>query len=942
LKGKLQIMKNENAYTFHVIPNTHWDREWLYNFQETRMFLVEFMDKLLDIFASEPSYKSYLLDSQTVPIEDYLQVRPERLEEIRQHVKEKRLFIGPWYTLPEEHLVNGESLVRNLLIGHRVAAHYGGVMKVGYSPFSYGQASQMPQIYQGFGIDTILFYHGITPDECKSEFIFEGADGSQLFASRMGSFARYNFFFNVFRPMVYAKEMNERTYQWQEEGLPFHLCTEERFQEHHILLQPKQQFRKDALPELLAKFKEIEKAHCATKHIAGMQGMDSTQPDRLESRLIEEAAKLLHEDEIFHSSLPEWIAHVKAEAKDLVVLKGERRTPRMLGTRPHLYGDVTSARTRLKQKNARTENVLQRKAEPFAVFARILGAEYPKALLEMAWKYLLKCHPHDSIAGTGVDQIENDMHYRLDQARNIVEGVTRRAMQNIQRQIDNSWLTPNQVALTVFNPSPYKRSEVLTAVVDLPDDCGFSQYALKNALTWERVGVQEACRYEHPPVVRHLGDATMEMPSLRVHFHFPVEDLPALGYRTYFLEPTEKFERLSGSMVTGPRSMENEYLKVEINQNGSLKLTHKASGRCFDNLHYFEDSGEAGHAWRHVPPAFDRVISTLSANPQIELRESGPLVSRFAVIHRMNIPSRLEEGKGSYVRRLDAEGDDARRSEETREIVIESTFTLRQGAKALDVETTFVNTCNDHRLRVMFPTYLAAKVSSAEAAFDVVDRPIDRGPDNPWRNTWNPTHPQQRFVDVSDGKIGLAIINNGLREYEVTDDATRTIGVTLLRAFEVALTTVAWRWERHPEMKLSQSPGEHKFRYLIYPHLGNWDEGDVFEQAEYLNVSIEIAQAGRHKGTLPKELSFLEIVPNTLELSAMKQAEDRDSMMVRIFNPTDKPVGGELCFFQPPKSARLVNFNEEPSQGGDLIIEDKRIKVSVGAKKIVTVEIYFE
>ena len=931
-------MGKETGFKFHVIPNTHWDREWLYNFQETRMFLVEFMDKLLNIFASEPKYKSYLLDSQTVPIEDYLQVRPERLEEIRQRVAEKRLYIGPWYTLPEEHLVNGESLVRNLLIGHRVADQFGGVMKVGYSPFSYGQASQMPQIYQGFGIDTILFYHGITPDESRSEFILEGADGSRLFASRMGSFARYNFFFNVFRPMVYGKEILERNYSWQEEGLPFHLCTKERYQEHYILLQPKQEFRTEELPNLLKRMKEIEKEHCTSEHIACMQGMDSTQPDLLESRLVEESAKILKDDEIFHSSLPEWIAQAQANAKDLVVLKGERRTPRMLGTRPHLYGDVTSARTRLKQKNAHTEYALQRKAEPFAVVAHALGDEYPKNLLDAAWKYLLKCQPHDSIAGTGVDQIEMDMHYRLDQARNIADGVMRRALQNIQRRIDNSWLAANQIALTIFNPSPYVRSEVVTAIVDLPDDCGFSHYTLKNATTGKTVSVQEICRYEHPPVVRHLGDATMEMPALRIHLHFPAENLPPLGYRTYFLESSDICKRLCGSLVTAPRSMENEHLKVEINSDGSIRLTTKASGHTFYNLHYFEDSGEAGHAWRHVPPAFDRVITTLSSNAQVDLVESGPFVSRFKVTYRMNIPIRLKEGKGSYIRRLDAEGDDAGRSDETQEMVIESTLTLRQGAKALEIETKFTNDCNDHRLRVMFPTYVAAAVSSAEAAFDVVDRPIDRGPDRPWRNTWNPTHPHQHFVDVSDGKVGLAIVNNGLREYEVTDDATRTIGVTLLRAFEVALTTVAWRWERHPEMKLSQSPGEHKFRYLIYPHEGDWDSGAVYEQAENFNVPIEIAQVGRCNGKLPKEFSFMKVTPNTLVLSALKKTEDIDSMIVRIYNPTAKDVDGEIRLYKSLKNARFVNLNEEPLENGELTIEDKRIRVVVRPKKIVTVE----
>ena len=79
----------------------------------------------------------------------------------------------------------------------------------------------------------------------------------------------------------------------------------------------------------------------------------------------------------------------------------------------------------------------------------------------------------------------------------------------------------------------------------------------------------------------------------------------------------------------------------------------------------------------------------------------------------------------------------------------------------------------------------------------------------------------------------------GLREYEVTDDASRTVGLTLVRAFELALTTVAWRWERHPEMKGSQALGEHQWEYVIYPHAGDWDAGNVAHQADQFNVPLE-------------------------------------------------------------------------------------------------------
>ena len=395
-------------------------------------------------------------------------------------MKEGRLFIGPWYTLPEEHLVSGESLVRNLLLGHRLAEEFGGVMKIGYSPFSYGQASQMPQIYLGFGIDTILFYHGITPEEAPAEFIFEGADGSRLFASRMGSNARYNFFFAVYRPTVFGKKALERNYHWKEQGLPFHLANSDHYREHHILVDPHKMLDSEKLAAAMKDLKAEELKHSTTEHIACMQGMDSTQPDIYEMKTMEAAAEISGDDKIFHSSLPAYMDALKkaADWDNLVVLKGERRTPRRLGTRTHLYSDVTSARVRMKRKNTLAETELQRQAEPLAVLAFLLGTEYPKTYLDLAWKYLLKGHPHDSIAGTGVDQIETDMHYRLDQCRNIAAAIIRRALQAIQKRIDMSQLKENEFALTVYNPHGFSVCEVLEVILDLPLEAGFSNYKI--------------------------------------------------------------------------------------------------------------------------------------------------------------------------------------------------------------------------------------------------------------------------------------------------------------------------------------------------------------------------------------------------------------------------------------------------------------------------------
>ena len=145
----------------HFISNTHWDREWRYSMQRTRYMLVYMMDMLLDILENYPEFSSFHLDSQTVPIQDYIEIRPEKEEVIKKLVAEKRLFIGPWFCLPDEFCVGGESLIRNLLLGHKIARQFGHVSKTGYSPFSWGQISQMPQIYKGFGIEFAAFYRGI-------------------------------------------------------------------------------------------------------------------------------------------------------------------------------------------------------------------------------------------------------------------------------------------------------------------------------------------------------------------------------------------------------------------------------------------------------------------------------------------------------------------------------------------------------------------------------------------------------------------------------------------------------------------------------------------------------------------------------------------------------------------------------------------------------------
>ena len=176
-------MKSERTAkktTIHIVSYTHWDREFRFDFETTRMWFVRLMDNLLSIMRSKPAFKYFLLDGQFGLVDDYLEIRPEKEDELRRLAAEGRLQLGPWYSLPDSSSIHGESLVRNLMVGLRKSRDFGGAMELGYNVFSFGQIAQLPQIYAGFGIDTIVFYKNMDRRRSRyEEFIWQAPDGTR-------------------------------------------------------------------------------------------------------------------------------------------------------------------------------------------------------------------------------------------------------------------------------------------------------------------------------------------------------------------------------------------------------------------------------------------------------------------------------------------------------------------------------------------------------------------------------------------------------------------------------------------------------------------------------------------------------------------------------------------------------------------------------------------
>ena len=948
--------QDENLAQCHFISNTHWDREWRYSMQRTRHMLVYMLDMLLDILEKEPEFKSFHMDSQTIPIQDYLEIRPERKEQVIRYIEEGRLLIGPWFVLPDEFCVGGESLVRNLLLGHRQAKELGGVSKTGYSPFSWGQLSQMPQIYKGFGIPFASFYRGVNTDVApNSEFRWQSPDGTEIVGSRLAARPRYNVWYIVQRPAFYNREdENNRLAHWNKGGGPFRLADGEFNEIDMRYARPEFNYHEENIPARALQALEEQDGEWTTPHRFWSAGHDSSCPDIREVRMIEDCAKALEgKANVFHSTFVDFQKGVvESASKDLPLTVGEMRYYFTAGSSSVLYGWITSARMDVKKINYCTERLLGDYAEPMAGFAAMIGATYPRGFLDQAWNQLLQNHGHDSIGCCSRDVVPQDMLFRYRQANEISTCVMEQAFADIAGAIDLSGSSKEDVAVVAWNSLPQSRTEIAELVVDIPQDLGAEDFRLvdENGVEVPFQPVESDDRFT---VIQNPNDCADMMAMQRQRFFAELSELPGSGYKTFFIKPLEKKERtLTRTIVGKANGMENEFLSVVIQGNGALSVTDKLSGRSWTDLGYFRDRSEIGNPWEHVGVPFEEVLNTLGEKARIARVLAGDLVTTYRVELDWELPARRS-------------ADEKRRSAERVPYKIVNLVTLRAGQPWVEIETTIENNAEDHYLQVSFPTGVDSETTIASTPFDVVTRDIRLPDPGRYDEDIQTEHPMDRFVAIEDGSSGVALLNEGLKAYEPHDDDEQTLSLTMLRCFPLRICiTVLEMTDYSNQDSGSQCLGTHTFKYAFMPYTGSVDSARIWQAAERFSHSVRAAQIGPSAGgKLPLEHSFLDVENDALHVSAVKQSENGEGWIVRLFNPTDGTLSGRVSLnggMVPPtplspverqaanfalpegtgrkwSKACLVDLEELETEGLTLDAEGA-VSLDIAKKKIITLE----
>ena len=913
-EGKLSAMRKKagktsrRRYLVTLVPHTHWDRAWYVPFEEFRRRLVRLTDRLIHILTTDDGFTCFVLDGQTVVLEDYLQIKPQREKVLKDLVKKKRLYVGPWYVLPDEFIVSGEAMIRNLMIGHAMSKQFGRTMKVGYLPDPFGHIGQMPQILAGFGIDNAMFTRGIDKDatKLKTEFLWFGPDGTAVLALwQRESYANASW-------LGYRNIPN---------GEPF---------DEQLAI------------EKIGTAAENLKPHTLAGCILLNNGVDHEEPEPRLPELVRIANDAFPELEIEIGSFEEHVAKVKSRLES-------GKVQRVKGELIYKYGDmlhgVYSARMYLKQLNTRCETLLEKYAEPLSAIAwSACGMEYPEDLLSYAWKMLLKNHPHDDICGCSVDTVHREMVNRFDTVLQVGELTVTDALRAIGNRVrcGKSHGTP----FILFNPLPWERTELVRATIGLD----------KTKEDWHSFVLRDDTGQEIPYTVLRKSDKR-ETEVLRgrdvreFEVQFTAQDVPSMGYRTLFVTEGKPSRPGKPCFKASTSSFENEFYRLEIGANGTLRLRDKRNRVTYRDLLLFEDVADAGDEYNFSPVRGSKPITTAGAKARVAVQTKGRDFVTYVVGLRLRVPERLSS-------------DRKKRSLSMVTLQMESAITCHSGSPRVDVVTRVANVARDHRLRVLFPTTIDTTNVDVDEHFDVVRRSVKLPAPKDGLPPY-PTQHQKAFVDLTDGRRGLAILNKGLPEFEVVHKRGRnTVALTLLRC-------VGWlsrgdfltrKGNAGPEIEAAEGQclGTYRFEYSIMPHAGNWQKGRVMQEAHALNAPLQLARADispsclapspgrraakrgfevRPKATLPPALSVVKVRPDHIVVSALKKGRDRRGLILRVYNPARRTARVRIGMYRPIKRANLINLNEEVKTWLAVTSEGD-LELICRPREIVTVELF--
>jgi len=832
-------------FSIRAIGNSHIDMAWLWPWTETVEVVRNTFQSVLDLMREYPDLKFTMSSARTY---EWMQEKyPDLFRQIQDRVKEGRWeVVGGMWVEPDLNMPDGESLVRQILVGKRYfQKNFGVDIKIGWNPDSFGYNWQLPQIYKKSGIDyfvtsKLLWATDYTKFPYRL-FWWQAPDGSRLLS---------------YFPHEYANEFDP---QQIADDLAFYAP---------LIYGPKI----SDTPQML--------------YLYGI-GDHGGGPTR---NMLDRGDRLRAPDTVFpkiqFSTAKEFFADLQAELPSLDVPAWNDE----LYFEYHRGVYTTQSETK---RRIRRDEELTLDAEKYASLASLLGRSYPQDTFEFAWKNLLFDHFHDIMPGSGIAVNYLDAKRNLEDVARADQEITNDSLAEILTHIN---MQGDGVPVIVFNSLSWPRTEAVQIEAQLPGPA-------------KQVEVVDSKGHVVESQLLSIDPETN-----RAHLLVLV-NVPALGYEVYFVHLSEKASM--GLLSSGSRPMhfvngsgdqlENEFIRVRIDsrtgcmtslfdkhsQTEALAPAETDTGGpktsvCGNLLQAFYDKPKRWDAW-NIDADFENKHWDLDQADEVKLIENGPLRAVIRVKNHFQ------------------------NSTFTRDI------TMYAGVPRVDVKMHTDWHEKHILLKVAFPLSAHSDKATFEIPFGSIERPTTR---NTPAEQAKFEVPAQRWADLSDAKHGFSLLNDSKYGYDAKGNVLR---LSLLRSPE---------W---PDPHADE--GEHEFTYSLYPHGGSWRDAQTVRRGYELNYKLIAMQTYTHQGPLPPQHSFVQVQPDNIVLTAVKKAEDDQSLILRFYEWAGKEADVKLQLPPGAQSAAETDLMERSL--GTLRLENEAVTAHTKPYEIKTVKIQF-
>jgi alpha-mannosidase len=865
--------------TLHLTGNSHIDAAWLWPWTETVDVVKRTFGTALQLMYEYPEYT--YTQSAAAYNEWLAQKYPDMNAEIARRIKEGRWeVVGGMWVEPDLNMPDGESLVRQLLVGKRwYKQQYGVDVRIGWNPDSFGYTWQLPQIYKKSGVDYFVTQKMDWNDTNKLPFKlfwWESPDGSKVLSYFPHDYANDNL-----DPLRLAKDLAAARTKATGET------------------------------EMMDLYGVGDHGGGPTRAILD-EGFHWSTPSTLE--------KVMPKIEFgtaqsFFSTVEKQIAPESPVWNYQSIAKGYTPPPAVAGKmsiptwKSEMYfeyhrGVMTTQANHKRNMRDAEEEVLN--AEKWSSLAWLNGKSYPAAELTEDWKKVLFNQFHDLAAGSGIGVIYEDAQKDYDVVRWSTNEISANALVVMDSGISTAFFERRLVPIVIYNQMGWERAGEVTVKVLIPTSAG-NVSVLTNAVGLDRGPAISGPRIDDPNGYYPLSfeviseDRATRTVELRVH----VRNVPALGYRVIWVGGMPKEADTSNHSSAEAANSNSEViigndaliLKVGketgcISSVVDMKTQTEsiASGACGNQLQFFKDTPKDYDAWNIDPGTLDAMPTTIAKADSVERVGDAIRVTR----HWQN---------SKFVQTIRLIGDQ------------------------IDIDNDIDWHESHVLLKAAFPLAATSDFATYEIPYGTIDRPTTRN------NSWEKAQfevPAIRWADLSgtgpDGKVhGLSVINNSKYGYDAVGN---TLRLTLLRSP---------KWP-DPEADM----GHHHFHYALYPHAGTWKDALTVRHGYEYNYPLTAVVTTAHPGTLPAEHSFASVAPENVVLTAVKKAEDANGLIFRVYEWAGKQSTVE--FHVPPgaASATVTNLMETP-EGDPLPVTHEAVgdlvKAPIKPYEILTIRV---